>query len=62
LFAGPFAVVVGQKARREISRTGEQGDGMALAGVITGAIATALLVIGVIVLVVVIIVAASSSN
>jgi hypothetical protein len=62
LLAGPFAVVVGQKARREISRTGEQGDGMALAGVITGAIATALLVIGVVVLVVVIIIAAASSS
>lgn len=62
LFAGPFAVVVGQRARREISRTGEQGDGMALAGVITGAIATALLVIGVILLVVVLVIALASSS
>jgi hypothetical protein len=61
-FAGPVAVVVGQRARREISRTGEQGDGMALAGVITGAIATALLVIAVILVVVVIIVSVASSS
>jgi hypothetical protein len=56
--AGPVAIIIGQRARREIERTGEQGDGMALAGVITGAIATAFLVLGV----VAVIIAAASSN
>jgi hypothetical protein len=60
-FTGPFAVVIGQRARREIARTGEQGDGMALAGVITGAIASVLLALGVIFVVVVVIVAVASS-
>jgi hypothetical protein len=60
--AGPFAVVIGQRARREVSRTGEQGDGMALAGVITGAISSVFLVLGIIALVVIIIIAATTSN
>jgi hypothetical protein len=61
-FAGPFAVVIGQRARREISRTGEQGDGMALAGVITGAISSVLLALGLIALIVIIIVAVAAGN
>jgi hypothetical protein len=60
-FTGPFAVIIGQRARREIARTGEQGDGMALAGVITGAIASVLLALGVIFVVVIVIVAVASS-
>jgi Domain of unknown function (DUF1707)/Domain of unknown function (DUF4190) len=31
-----LAIVLGQKARREIRRTGEQGDGLARAGIILG--------------------------
>jgi Domain of unknown function (DUF4190) len=61
-FTGPFAVIIGQRARREIARTGEQGDGMALAGVITGAIASVLLALGLIFLVVVIIIAIAGSS
>jgi hypothetical protein len=60
--AGPVAVIIGQRARREIRQTGEQGDGMALAGVITGAIATALLAIVILALVVIVIIAAASSS
>ncbi len=60
--AGPVAVIVGQRARREIRQTGEQGDGMALAGVITGAIATALIAIGIVALIIIVIIAAASSN
>jgi hypothetical protein len=59
---GPAAVIVGQRSRREIARTGEQGDGMALAGVITGAIATAILALGVIALIAVVVIAAASSS
>jgi hypothetical protein len=60
--AGPVAIVIGQRARREIRQTGEQGDGMALAGVITGAIATALMAIVIVALIVVVVIAAASSG
>jgi hypothetical protein len=59
---GPVAVVIGQRARREIARTGEQGDGMALAGVITGAISTVILALGVVALIAIIVIAAASSG
>lgn len=59
---GPAAVIVGQRARREIARTGEQGDGMALAGVITGAIASAMLALGILALIVIVIIAAAGSS
>jgi hypothetical protein len=61
-FGGPFAIILGQRARREIARTGEQGDGMAIGGVITGAIASVILVLGIIALVVIIVAAVGSSN
>jgi hypothetical protein len=60
--AGPIAIVVGQKARREIRQTGEQGDGMALAGVITGAIASVLLALAILAIIVVVVIAAASSS
>ncbi len=60
--AGPVAIIIGQRARREIRQTGEQGDGMALAGVITGAIATALLAIVIVALIVIVVIAAASST
>jgi hypothetical protein len=60
--AGPFAVVIGQRARREVSRTGEQGDGLALAGVITGAISSVILALGIIALIAIIIIAATTSS
>jgi hypothetical protein len=59
---GPVAVIIGQRARREIARTGEQGDGMALAGVITGAISTVILALGVVALIAIIVIAAASSG
>jgi hypothetical protein len=60
--AGPVAVVFGLKARREIRQTGEQGDGLALAGVITGAVASALLALVAIMVIVFVIIAAASSS
>jgi Domain of unknown function (DUF4190) len=60
--AGPVAIVIGQRARREIRQTGEQGDGMALAGVITGVVATALMAVVIVAVIVLVIVAAASSN
>jgi hypothetical protein len=37
----PAGLVLGIVARRQIRETGEEGDGLALAGIIVGAIATA---------------------
>jgi hypothetical protein len=36
----PVGLILGIIARRQIRETGEEGDGLALAGVIVGAIAT----------------------
>ena len=41
----PAGMVMGIAARRQIRRTGEQGDGLALAGIILGSIATGLYVL-----------------
>ena len=41
-------VVLGVIALNQVKRTGEEGRGMALAGVIVGGVVTALMVIGVI--------------
>jgi hypothetical protein len=41
LFA-PAGLVLGIVARKQIRETGEEGDGLALAGIIVGGIATAL--------------------
>ena len=37
----PAGIVLGVLARKQIRRTGEEGDGLALAGIIIGSIATA---------------------
>jgi hypothetical protein len=37
----PAGIVLGVMARNQIKRTGEEGDGLALAGIIVGSIATA---------------------
>ena len=42
----PVGLVLGVVARRQIRETGEQGDGLALAGIIVGGIGTALAVLG----------------
>ncbi|WNV76623.1 DUF4190 domain-containing protein [Geodermatophilus sp. DSM 44513] len=41
----PVGLVLGILARRQIRQTGEQGDGLALAGIIVGGIGTALVVL-----------------
>ena len=41
----PAGIFLGVSARRQIRRTGEQGDGLALAGIILGSIATGLYVL-----------------
>ena len=43
---GIVSIVLGRRARDEIRRTGEQGDGLAQAGVIIGWIGVALAVLG----------------
>ncbi|MFF3564524.1 DUF1707 and DUF4190 domain-containing protein [Streptomyces sp. NPDC002574] len=53
------AIVLGHLARREVRRTGEQGDGFALAGLILGYVVTALLLL-VAVLVAVLVVAVTN--
>ncbi len=41
----PAGLILGVIARKQIRRTGEEGDGLALAGIIVGGIATALFVL-----------------
>jgi hypothetical protein len=41
-----LALVFGYTARRQIRRTGESGDGLALAGIVLGWIPLALMVLG----------------
>src|SRR3712207_711248 len=41
----PAGLVLGVIARKQIRETGEEGDGLALAGIIVGGIATALFVL-----------------
>jgi hypothetical protein len=45
-FGAIAAIVLGHIARRQIRQTGEQGDGMALAGLILGYVGLALTVVG----------------
>lgn len=56
------AVVLGHMARKQIRQTGEQGDGMALAGMILGYIGVALTVLFVIIVVIIGVAAAHSGN
>jgi hypothetical protein len=44
----PAGLVLGIVARRQIRQTGEEGDGLALAGIIIGAIVTAMFALAVI--------------
>jgi hypothetical protein len=41
----PAGIVLGVIARKQIRQTGEEGDGLALAGIIVGAIITAIWVL-----------------
>lgn len=56
------AIVLGHMARKQIRQTGEQGDGMALAGMILGYIGLALTVLFVIIIVILGVAAAHSGN
>jgi hypothetical protein len=47
-FAGIAAIVLGHQARKRIRRTGEQGDGLALTGLILGYIGMLVLLLGVV--------------
>ncbi len=58
--AGIAAIVLGHKARRRIRQTGEQGDGLARAGLILGYVGTVGLVLLGILLVLVVSVSATS--
>ena len=48
----PLGLIFGIVARRQIRETGEDGDGLALAGVVIGATLTALYIIGIVIAVV----------
>jgi hypothetical protein len=58
----PIGLYCGLRARREIRATGEQGDGLALAGIITSAIGVAFLVLGLLWLLFVVVVAGFGST
>jgi hypothetical protein len=62
LFTGIPAIVIGQRARRAVRAGQAGGDGMALAGVILGWIATVFSVLIVAFVVVAVIVAATTST
>jgi hypothetical protein len=59
---GPVGLWFGLKARREIRERGEGGDGIALAGLITSGIATALLVIALLTVLFIVLVAVLGSS
>lgn len=59
ILAGIPAIILGHMARRQIRQTGEQGDGMALAGLILGYIG---LVVTVLVVIFVIVAVAHSAS
>lgn len=48
----PLGIVFGIIARKQISRTGEEGDGLALAGLIVGAVFTVIMVLYIILMIV----------
>jgi hypothetical protein len=50
--AAPVGRVLGIVARRQIRETGEEGDGLALAGIVVGGIGTALAALGIVVAIV----------
>ena len=60
--SAPVGAVLGHVARRQIRETGEEGDGMALAGIIIGWIITAIAAIAVCFVAVGIVIAATSAG
>ena len=61
VFCGPIAVVLGHRARKITRRNPALGDGMAVAGLVTGYIGSGLILAFVIIFAVVMIVGATSS-
>jgi Domain of unknown function (DUF4190) len=60
--AGAVAVYLGNRAKAQIAQTGEEGEGLAKAGVVLGWIALALTLLGIIVAAVIIAVALATNN
>jgi len=58
----PIGAIMGHVARKQIRETGEEGDGMALAGIIVGWIMTALMLAVIIFYIVMIVIAVGASN
>ncbi|MCW3842090.1 DUF4190 domain-containing protein [Micromonospora yasonensis] len=58
----PIGAILGHVARKQIRETGEQGDGMAKAGIIIGWILTGLMVVLIAVYIVVIVIAINSDT
>lgn len=57
-----LAVIFGHIAKRQIRRTGQNGNGMATAGLILGYIGIAFAVIAIIIFIIIVIAAAASSG
>ena len=62
LISAPVGAVLGHNARRQIRQTGEEGEGMALAGIIIGWAITGLALIGCCIAVGIGIVAGNNTN
>ncbi|MEJ3652612.1 DUF4190 domain-containing protein [Actinomycetes bacterium KLBMP 9759] len=58
----PLGVVFGFIARNQIKRTGESGDGLALAGLIVGGVFTAFIIIYIVVVIFIVIAAAGAAS
>jgi hypothetical protein len=59
---GIVGIVLGNRARREIAQSGEQGDGMALAGIVLGWISVGLTLLVIVIYAVIIAVAAGNGG
>lgn len=62
IFTGIPAVILGHIARRQIRETGENGDGMALAGLILGYVGIGLSVIFAVVIILIVVAAVHDNN
>ena len=62
VFAGIAALIMGIMARRQIQATPQEGSGMALAGMITGGISTALGALSILVITILMLLGPSISN
>lgn len=57
----PLGIVFGHMARGQIRHTGEEGNGLAVAGLVVGYIQLALLVLAIVIIVIVVIVATAAA-